>query len=213
MAIDVKICGLSTPEPVAAAVEGGAKYVGFVFYPPSLRAVTLEQAKELAAAVPKHVKRVGLVVNPDDKTLRSIVKGGFIDLLQLHGREIPERVAEVKKKFGLPVIKAIAISCPDDVEAAKSYEAVADILLFDALAPEHSTTPGGNALAFDWQLIHGYVWKKPWILAGGLNVGNLQKAVLACDATAVDVSSGVEVSRGVKSAGKIREFLKMAEML
>lgn len=213
MAIDVKICGLTTPETVAAAVEGGAKYVGFVFYPPSPREVTLEQARELAAAVPDHVKKVGLVVNPDDKTLQYIVKGGVIDLLQLHGSEVPERVAEIRKRFGLPVIKAIAVSGPEDVKAAKSYEDVADILLFDALPPEHATTPGGNALAFDWQLIHGQTWKKPWILAGGLNVDNLQKAVRACDATAVDVSSGVEVFHGVKSPDKIREFLRIAEML
>lgn len=213
MPIDVKICGLSTPETVAAAVEGGAKYVGFVFYPPSERDVTIEQAGKLAAAVPGHVTKVGLAVNPDDHLLEEITAGGFIDMLQLHGGEVPERVAEIKKHFGLPVIKSIAISVPEDVEVAKSYEEAADILLFDALKPEHSDKPGGNALVFDWNLIRDIPWKKPWMLAGGLTAGNLKTAIIVSRAAMVDVSSGVEAEHGVKSPEKIREFLEVAAKL
>ncbi len=217
MTIDVKICGLSTAETVAAAVEGGAKYVGFVFYPPSPRMVTPEEADALAAGVPKHVNKVGLAVNPDDKTLREIVSGGFLDMLQLHGSEVPERVAEIKARFGLPVIKCVFVDKPEDVEIAQTYEAAADMLLFDALAPGGSqggaALPGGNALAFDWNLIHGRTWKKPWLLAGGLNVGNLETAIATSGARAVDVSSGVEISHGVKCPDKIRAFLELAGTL
>jgi len=237
MTIDVKICGLSTAETVAAAVEGGAKYVGFVFYPPSPRMVTPEAARALAAGVPKHVKKVGLAVNPDDKTLQEIVPGGFLDMLQLHGSEVPERVAEIKARFGLPVIKCVFVDKPEDVEIAQTYEAVADMLLFDALAPGGSqggappiinaggapaapggsqgaaALPGGNALAFDWNLIHGRTWKRPWLLAGGLNVGNLETAIAISGARAVDVSSGVEISHGVKCPDKIRAFLELAGTL
>lgn len=213
MAIDVKICGLNTPDAVAAAVEGGAKYVGFVFYPPSPRMVTPAKAGELALAVPKPVIKVGLVVNPDDRSLQEVVAGGFLDMLQLHGRETPERVLEVNARFGLPVIKCVFIEKPEDVTAASAYEDVADMLLLDALAPKGAAAPGGNALVFEWNLISGRTWKKPWLLAGGLNVGNLETAIAVCRAKAVDVSSGVEISRGVKSPQKIREFLELAQKL
>lgn len=210
MAIDVKICGLSTPETVAAAVDGGAKYVGFVFYPPSPRYVSLDEARDLAAAVPAHVTKVGLVVNADDRLLGEIVQGGALDMLQLHGVEVAERVSAIRERFGLPVIKSVAVSGPEDVEAAKVYESVADLLLFDALPPDDAALPGGNALIFDWQLIQGRTWNVPWLLAGGLNAGNLSHALNISGAGAVDVSSGVEVSHGVKSPEKIREFLETA---
>ncbi len=213
MPVDVKICGLRTAETVAAAVDGAAAYLGFVFFPPSPRCVTPDEAGELAAAVPEGIAKVGLVVDADDQELRKILSRTPLDFLQLHGDERPQRVREIKDRFGLGVIKAVAISGPDDIEKARTFEEVADLLLFDAKPPEGASRPGGNALIFDWRLIDDAGWRLPWLLAGGINAGNLAAAVNISGAAAVDVSSGVENQPGVKSAKKISAFLQAAKSL
>jgi len=208
--VDVKICGLGTPEAVKAAAAGGARYIGFVFFPPSPRFVTPALAAELGGHAGGDVARVGLTVDADDDALAGIVAAANLDRLQLHGRETPERVAEVRRRFALPVIKALAIAGADDVAAARPYEAVADMLLFDARPPAGAERPGGNALAFDWSLLADTSWRVPWMLAGGLTAATLADAVRRSGATAVDVSSGVEDRPGIKSVTKIREFLAAA---
>jgi phosphoribosylanthranilate isomerase len=210
MTLNVKICGLSTEDAVAAAVAGGARWVGFVFFPPSPRSIAPERQAALAAAVPAGVTKVALTVDADDAWLDAIVTGGAIDMLQFHGSESPGRVSEIKDRHGLPVMKAVAISGPDDIQAARSYEAAADRLLFDAKPPAGATRPGGNALAFDWRIIAGEDWRLPWMLAGGLDADNLADAVATSGATTVDVSSGVEDRPGEKNVDEIRRFLAVA---
>ena len=213
MTVDVKICGLSTADAVAAAVDGGAALVGFVFFAASPRAVTPEEAKALSAPVPKSVMRVGLVVDADDATLAHILATAPLDLLQLHGDETPGRVAEVKARFGVAVMKAVGIGGAADVARAREYADAADRLMFDAKPPEGAERPGGNALPFDWELIGDAHWRRPWVLAGGLTAANLAEAVGISGADTVDVSSGVEDGPGVKSVAKIREFLAVAAAL
>ncbi len=213
MPVEVKICGLSTPQTVAAATEGGARFVGFVFYPRSPRCVDPERAAELGAEVPVSVTRVGLVVDADDETLDGIVSVARLDMLQLHGMENVDRVREIRERFGLPVMKVVRMAGPGDVAAARTFEDVAERLLFDARPPEGAGRPGGNALAFDWDLLEGQSWRRPWMLAGGLDADNLAQAVRISGAGAVDVSSGVEDAPGVKSAEKIRAFLEAAARL
>jgi phosphoribosylanthranilate isomerase len=214
MTVAAKICGLSSEVAVAAAVDGGAAYLGFVFYPPSPRAVGPARAAALCAAVPSGVQRVGLFVDADDALIRAVLDVAPIDILQLHGHETPERVAEIKLRFHRPVMKAIAVAAPDDVLAAARYGRVADMLLFDAKPPlRGDALPGGNGLAFDWQLIAGHSWRLPWMLSGGLTAGLLPEAVRVSGASAVDVSSGVERRPGDKDPDKIREFLRVARSL
>ena len=207
MSIDVKICGLRTGPTVAAAVEGGARLVGFVFFPASPRYVAPPQARALTAMVPAGILRVGLVVDAEDRTIDAILGAVPLDLLQLHGAETPARVAAIRSRFGLPVIKALAISESADLDRAQAYADVADRLLFDARPPQGATRPGGNARSFDWRLLAGRVWPRPWLLAGGLDADNLACAVGLSGATAVDVSSGVEDAPGRKNIAKIRAFL------
>ena len=207
MAVAVKICGLSEPKTVTAAVDAGAAMVGFVFFRRSPRFVTTDNAADLIAAVPRGVTSVGLFVDPTDKTLESILKKVPLAALQLHGRETPERVTQVRKTFGLPVIKALGIAAQRDVMAAGAYDGCADWLMFDAKPPPQATRPGGNAAAFDWTLLKSYGRATPWILAGGLTRANVGAAVKASGARTVDVSSGVESRPGVKSAAKIRAFI------
>lgn len=213
MSVAVKICGLSTTETVTAAVAGGAAMVGFVFFPASPRAIAPGQLSALVADVPAHVTRVGLFVDAGEETIESVVATGGIDMLQLHGGETPDDVVRLKKRFGLPVMKAIAVSDARDLDAARIYEPVVDRLLFDARPPKGASRPGGNALAFDWQLIKGVSWAVPWLLAGGLSARNLTEAVQISGATAVDVSSGVEDAPGLKSVAKIDEFLALTKTL
>jgi phosphoribosylanthranilate isomerase len=212
MSVAAKICGLSSEDAVAAAVEGGAAYLGFVFYPPSPRCVSPARASALCAEVPVAVRRVGLFVDADDRALAAALEAAPLDILQFHGRESPERVVQVKTRFGRPVMKAIAIAGADDVAAASLYENCADFLLFDAKPPRRDgvlpgALPGGNGLAFDWRLIAGHRWRLPWMLSGGLTASLLTDAVRLSGATAVDVSSGVERRPGDKDPEKIREFL------
>lgn len=210
MSVDVKICGLNTPDTIKAAIVGGARYVGFVFFERSPRAVSPATAAELGGFVKGGITKVGLVVDATDRALGAIVGTANLDMLQLHGRETPERVAEIRARFGLPVIKVVPVADTDDVSAARDFEAVADMLLFDAKAPTGAELPGGNARAFDWLLLKGKTWTVPWMLAGGLDKYNLVEAVRRSGASIVDVSSGVEDRPGVKSGVKIREFLEVA---
>jgi len=214
MSVAAKICGLSTEAAVTAAVAGGAAYLGFVFYPPSPRAVTAERAASVSAAVPEGIARVGLFVDADDDAIAAVLARAPIDLMQFHGGESPERVADAKTRFGRPVMKAIAIAGPEDVVAAARYEEVADLLLFDAKPPRRpEALPGGNGLAFDWGLIAGRSWRCPWMLSGGLTAELLPEAVRISGAAAVDVSSGVESRPGEKDLDKIGAFLAAARAL
>jgi phosphoribosylanthranilate isomerase len=209
-----KICGLTTAAAVAAAVEGGARYLGFVFYRPSPRAVSAETAGHLCAAIPAGVARVGLFVDADDPEIDAVLATTGLDVLQLHGRESPQRVAAVRSRFGLEVMKAIAVAGPGDLSAAARYEEAADFLLFDAKPPSAiDALPGGNGVAFDWTLLAGRHWRRPWLLSGGLTAELLPEAVRRSGARAVDVSSGVESRPGVKDPGKIRGFLAVARTL
>jgi len=214
MSVASKICGLSSEDAVAAAVEGGAAYLGFVFYPPSPRAVSPIRAAALCALVPPGVQRVGLFVDAEDAAIRAVLDQAPIDILQFHGHESPDRVADAKLRFHRPVMKAIPIAAPEDVLAAARYEADADLLLFDAKPPRRvDALPGGNGLAFDWRLIAGRKWCRPWMLSGGLTAALLPAAVRVSGAGAVDVSSGVERRPGDKDPAKIREFLAVARSL
>ena len=213
MTIEVKICGLNSRPAVAAAVEGGARLTGFVFFPPSPRYLEPEAAAPLVSDIPGGILRVGLVVDADDAFLKRILDHVRLDMLQLHGQESVERVIEVKRRFGLPVMKAVALAEAADIDRARAFEAVADRLLFDARAPVGATRPGGNALAFDWELLRGTTWQLPWLLAGGLDAGNLAQAVEISGARAIDVSSGTEDRPGVKNLAKIRELLALARRL
>jgi phosphoribosylanthranilate isomerase len=205
MTVEAKICGLSTPETVDAAVRFGARWVGFVTYPPSPRHISTETMRRLGARVPKAVGRVGLFVDPDDALLDEKLGTDALDLLQLHGAETPERVAAIKRRTGKPVMKVIKVAAPDDVERGiAAYADVVDRLMFDAA---DGTLPGGNAKAFDWTILSGRDVSVPWFLAGGLRPDNVAEAVRVTGALAVDVSSGVESSRGVKSIELIRAFL------
>lgn len=210
MKISVKICGLSDARSVAAAAEGGAAFTGFVFYRRSPRYVSAETAGELIHDLPRSVTSVGLFVNPTDAELETVLAHARLGMIQLHGNEAPERVDQVRLLSGLPVIKAVGVGTARDIVAAKVYEGHADWLLFDAKPPKDATRPGGNALAFDWTLLKAHAGRTPWMLAGGLTRANVAAAIKSSGARAVDVSSGVETTPGVKSPAKIRAFLKTA---
>ena len=213
MSIEVKICGLTDTAAVKAAVEGGAAMCGFVFFPASPRNLTPKEAAELTKGVPEGVIRVGLTVDADDALLAEIASVAKVDMVQLHGAETPARTNEVRERFGLPVIKVLAVQGPDDLAAAKAYQGVADRLMFDAKPPKDASRPGGNARAFDWRVLKNQTFALPWLLAGGLTAENLAEAVKTSGAVAVDVSSGVEDAPGVKNVDKIRAFLAAAAAL
>ena len=213
MSVSAKICGLSSEAAVEAAIADGAAYVGFVFYPPSPRAVSPARAGGLCALVPASVKRVALFVDADDAAIAAVLDAASIDILQFHGAESPERVAAVQRQFGCQVMKAVAIAGSQDLAVAARYEDVADMLLFDAKPPPGATRPGGNGLVFDWQLIAGRSWRLPWMLSGGLTAALLPEAVRTSGARIVDVSSGIETAPGQKDPGKIRAFLEAARGL
>lgn len=210
MTVKAKICGLTSREAVRAACDAGAAYCGFVFYAKSPRHITADGAAELAALIPEPVIRIGVFVNPDDNSLDAVLSRVPLDFVQLHGAESPARVQTIRQRFKRPVIKAIAISGPDDIARAHNYEAVADMLLFDAKAPHslRDALPGGNGLSFDWRLINATDWTLPWMLSGGLNADNILQAVAATGAKFVDVSSGVESRPGQKDSAKITAFMR-----
>lgn len=210
--IRVKICGLRTAADVAAATSAGATYVGFVFFAKSPRNISIEDAAMLAVDVPMGVAKVALVVNADNAFLDALTAAAPLDMLQLHGSETPERVADVKARYGLPVMKAVGIADASDLPAIDTYATVADQLLIDAKPPKNSVLPGGNGLAFDWTLLADRkYWTIPWMLAGGLTPENVAEAVQRTGATQVDVSSGVEGAVGVKDAGLIASFVAAAK--
>lgn len=210
MGLEVKICGLSDRASIRAAAEAGAAYVGFVFFAGSPRALSPGAAAELAGLVPREIKKVGVFVDAADDLICQACDQAGLDFLQLHGAESPRRAAEIRKMTGRPVIKAFAVEKREDLLAATAFESICDYLLFDAGPPAESERPGGNAVPFDWRLLEGRSFGLPWFLSGGLTAGNLKRAVVESGARMLDVSSGVEVSPGVKSGPMIREFLGQA---
>jgi phosphoribosylanthranilate isomerase len=210
MSLIVKICGLSTPATLDAALQAGADMVGFVFFPPSPRHLDLSRVRELGAQVRGRAGKVALTVDADDATLSGIVEALRPDLLQLHGKETVARIREIKRTFGLPVMKAIGVETAADLAALPGYAAVADRVLFDARPPKDATRPGGLGVAFDWRLLENLAPGIPFMLSGGLTAGNVDAAVRTTRAGGVDVSSGVESAPGVKDAGMIMDFIRAA---
>ena len=206
----IKICGLSTPATLEAALDCGADMVGFVFFPPSPRNISPEQARELSEIAGKRAQTVALVVDADDAFLEGAVSALKPSILQLHGKETPQRVAEIRARFGLPVMKALGISTAEDFDKVAAYEQVCDRLLFDAKPPKDATRPGGNGLAFDWALLRGRQFRKPWMLSGGLTIETVEEAIRATQAPGIDVSSGVESAPGVKDIALIKTFMARA---
>ena len=206
--VSVKICGLATVDDVRACADAGANYMGLVFFEKSPRNIIIPAARELALAAPLGLAKVALVVNPSDAELDAITATVPLDMLQLHGRETPERVAEVKARYGLPVMKAVGIADGDDLPKLESYFGVADQILVDAKPPKGGELPGGNGLSFDWCLIAGRRWPCPWMLAGGLTPENVAEAVKMTGAKQVDVSSGVEDAPGQKNAELTQKFVQ-----
>ncbi|MDX1711066.1 MAG: phosphoribosylanthranilate isomerase [Rhodovibrionaceae bacterium] len=215
MGVEAKICGIGSEEAMAAALEGGAAFVGLVFYPRSPRHVDFGRAAALARQAQGKATVTGLLVDADDAAIKQTLARVPLDLLQLHGSESPRRVAEIRSRFGLPVMKVLKVEGADDIAAAGAYIQAADRLLFDAKAPKNmaGALPGGNALSFDWQLLAGKRWPLPWMLSGGLTADNLEDAVKTSGARAVDVSSGVERKPGVKDPARIHAFLAGARRL
>jgi phosphoribosylanthranilate isomerase len=209
--IRVKICGLKTPQDIAAAAEAGAAYIGFNFFAKSPRSVTPQEAAALAVEAPIGMCKVALVVNADDAMLDEITSVVPLDMIQLHGQETPERVAEVKARYGLPVMKVLGVSSLEDVQRIDAYEGVADQILVDAKAPKDAVLPGGNGVAFDWRLLaQKKYWRAPWMLAGGLKPENVAEAIRVTGARQVDVASGVESAPGEKDPARIKSFCEAA---
>lgn len=209
-AVRVKICGLSRPEDVVATAKAGAVYAGFVFFAKSPRNISIDQARALAVEAPLGLAKVALMVNPDDALLAAVNGAVPLDMIQLHGSESAERVAQVKALTGLPVMKAVGVSSAADLPALDLYSEVADQILIDAKPPQGADLPGGNGLSFDWRLIAGRQWKAPWMLAGGLTPDNVAEAIRLTGAQQVDVSSGVESAPGIKDAERIAAFVSAA---
>lgn len=209
--VRVKICGLKTVSDVAAVVTAGAAYAGFNFFPKSPRFVTPDAARALALAAPDGLCKVALVVDAEDAVLDGIVAEVPLDMLQLHGHETPARVAEIKARYGLPVMKVIGVADETDLASLMEVSLVADQILIDAKAPKGAVLPGGNGLAFDWRLLVGRKWLRPWMLAGGLTPDNVAEAIRLTGARQVDVASGVESAPGVKDADRIAAFVERAQ--
>ena len=205
--VQAKICGVTTPEAVRAALDGGAEYLGFVFFPASPRALRLAEAAQLAEPVRGRAKIVALTVDPDDARIDEIRAGLAPDLVQLHGRETPARAREVGQRIGAEVIKALPVSEAADLDAARQYEGAAHHLMFDARPPTASDRPGGHGAAFDWTLMAGRRFPRPWFLAGGLDPWNVAEAVRQSGAPIADVSTGVERGPGLKDPALIAAFL------
>jgi phosphoribosylanthranilate isomerase len=215
VSVGAKICGIGSAEARDAALAGGAAFLGFVFYPPSPRAVTTERVASLVRGVPGGVRTVGVFVDPDDATLAATLDAAHLDTVQLHGAETPARARAIKSRFGRPVIKAIKVAAEQDLAEAEAFRDSVDWLMFDARPPRDraGALPGGNALAFDWRLIAGRRWPLPWFLSGGLTADNVADAVAISGARLVDVSSGVESAPGVKDPAKIAAFLDAVRRL
>lgn len=210
MSLEIKICGLSTAETLEASLSAGADMVGMVFFAPSPRHVDLATAASLGAQARGRAQIVALTVDADDATLAAIIDALRPDMLQLHGRESVERVAAIRARFGLPVMKALGIASAEDLAALAAYEEVADRLLLDAKPPKGATLPGGNGVAFDWNLIAGLDPARPFMLSGGLDPENVADAVRLIHPPGLDVSSGVERGSGIKDPSRIEAFLRAA---
>ncbi|QAU43978.1 phosphoribosylanthranilate isomerase [Bradyrhizobium guangzhouense] len=210
MSLLVKICGLSTRETLQTALDAGADMVGFVFFPPSPRHVSLETGRELGRQVKKRALKVALTVDADDATLDNIMDALSPDIFQLHGRESVARLRDIKQKFGRPVMKAVPVATSADLAVLPGYAAVADRILFDARAPKDATRPGGLGAPFDWHLLENLELDLPYMVSGGLDAENLAEAVRITRAGGVDVSSGVESAPGVKDPELIKAFIRAA---
>jgi len=210
MSLQIKICGLSTLETLDVALEAGADAVGFVFFPPSPRNISFEQARALEARVKGMARKIALTVNADDALMEEIIDALKPDMLQLHGHETPQRVAANRESFGLPLMKVLPIETKADLAAIAPYTRVADRLLFDARPPRDATRPGGLGKPFDWHLLENLKLPIPFMLSGGLHAGNVAEALAITKAGGVDVSSGVESAPGVKDPHKIRAFIRAA---
>lgn len=209
--IAIKICGLSTPETLDAALKAGASHVGFVHFAKSPRHVDGDRLAQLAARVPGHVRKVGVVVNPDNAEIEMLVRVGDLDALQLHGSEAPERLAQIRARFPrLHLWKAVPVKTAADIAGSAAYREVADLILFDAKTPDHADLPGGMGLRFDWSLLSGYRSHSPWGLSGGLDPDNVAEAIRISGTQLVDVSSGVESAPGIKDVDKLAAFCKAA---
>ena len=208
--VSVKICGIRNPAHLDVLAKAGARYVGFVFFEKSPRFVSFDTARSLSLATPTGIAKVALVVNADDAQLDALTSTVPLDMLQLHGNETPERVTEIKARYGLPVMKAVGVADADDVAALDRYTKVADQILVDAKPPKTSELPGGNGLAFDWRLIAGRRWPVPWMLAGGLVPDNVGQAIKLTGARQIDVSTGVESAPGTKDPNLIKAFVEAA---
>ena len=208
--VTVKICGLADAAGLDAALSARADMVGFVFFEASPRHITLDRAAALGARAGRRARKVALTVDADDSLLAAVIEALDPDLLQLHGHESPERVAYVRARFGLPVMRAIGLATSEDLGEIARFDPVADHLLFDAQAPQAATRPGGNGASFDWALLRGIETRKPWLLAGGLHDDNVARALRETGAPGLDVSSGVETRPGVKDADKIARFVASA---
>jgi phosphoribosylanthranilate isomerase len=209
----VKICGNNTIESALAAEGFGADMLGFIFFERSPRNISYEQAAEIAGALQTNITKVAVTVNATDDELAQIISYLKPEYIQLHGSESVERASEVKKKFGVKTIKALAVATATDIALAKQYDGVVDYIMFDAKPPKDATRPGGNAISFDWNLLKEYSAKTPYILAGGLNIENVSDAIAISGAQIVDVVSGVESSPGVKDIAKIESFISKAKHL
>jgi phosphoribosylanthranilate isomerase len=210
MSLIVKICGLSTPETLDVALAAGADMVGFVFFPPSPRHIGLDLARELGKQAKGRAVKVALSVDADDALLANSIDALQPQILQLHGKETVARIRDIKQKFGLPVMKAIAVEAKADLAALPGYVAVCDRILFDAKPPKDATRPGGLGAAFDWHLLEGLDLKLPFMVSGGLNVSNVAEALRITRAGGVDISSGVESAPGLKDPEMIRAFIRAA---
>lgn len=208
MRLDIKICGLKTPDALAAALDAGASHVGFIFFARSPRHVTPEQAGRLRAAARGRARAVAVTVDADDAALDAIVRQMAPDMLQLHGRETPERVAAVRARYGLPVMKALAVREAADLERAAAYRGIAERMLFDAKAPAGSALPGGNGVAFDWSLLAALPPDADYLLSGGLDAANVAEALATARPSGLDVSSGVERAPGDKDPALIGRFFE-----
>lgn len=210
MGLLIKICGISTADTLEAALDAGADMVGFVFFSPSPRNLSLDAAMALGAQAQGRALKVALSVDASDALLDAAVEAARPDMLQLHGKETPARVLDLKRRYGLPVMKAIHVSATEDLAAVGDYEGAADRLIFDARPPKGAILPGGNGAPFDWRILDHVETRLPWMLSGGINPGNVQEAIAVTRAPGVDVSSGVESAPGIKDAGLIRAFIERA---
>ncbi len=211
MSLDIKICGLSTPETVAAALDGGASHVGFIFFPKSPRNVTPDQAGRLRQAAKGRALAVAVTVDADDAFLDEIVPAMHPDMLQLHGKETPARVVEVKARYGLPVMKALSISETSDLDAIRPYSGIADRFLLDAKPPKGAELPGGNGISFDWRILHALDGEVDYMLSGGLDADNVGAALALASPKGIDLSTGVETAPGIKDPALITRFFAAIE--